>query len=318
MKFAIEDVIVTASALAAFASVLAVGLPFLRGERFESRLRTVSERRRELANRRKESYSTRNKLQFGGGSKWKELAIKRFKLQDLLEAKELRMQLARAGRRGQRAVVNFLFTRISMPIALFIGSLLYAFMALSDRPLALRMLVIIVATGAGNYLPQILLRNQITKRQLKLQRAYPDALDLIVICVESGMSVEAAFTKVTEQMIEGAPEVAEEFGLTTAELAFLNDRRQALENLADRTGLPAFKSLSTTLQQSEKYGTPVAVGLRVLGKESRDSRMAAAEKKAAALPPKLTVPMIVFFLPVLFLIIAGPAVIQVMATIKGH
>jgi len=314
MKFDIEYVIVAASALAAFASVIAVGLPFLRGDRFESRLKSVSERRRELSNRRKETYQTRNKLQLGGGSKWKELAIRRFRLQDLLEAKELRIQLARAGKRGQRAVVNFLFTRISIPISMLIGSLIYTSIVLADRPLATRLLLVIVATGIGNYLPQILLRNQITKRQQKLQRAYPDALDLIVICVESGMSIEVAFTKVTEQMMEGAPEIAEEFGLTTAELAFLSDRRQALENLAERTGLPAFKSLSTTLQQSEKYGTPVAVGLRVLSKESRDSRMAAAEKKAAALPPKLTVPMIVFFLPVLFLIIAGPAVIQVMAT----
>jgi tight adherence protein C len=305
MQFHIEYVIVAASALAAFASVIAVGLPFLRGDRFESRLKSVSERRRELSNRRKETYQTRNKLQLGGGSKWKELAIRRFRLQDLLEAKELRIQLARAGKRGQRAVVNFLFTRISIPISMLIGSLIYTSIVLADRPLATRLLLVIVATGIGNYLPQILLRNQITKRQQKLQRAYPDALDLIVICVESGMS---------EQMMEGAPEIAEEFGLTTAELAFLSDRRQALENLAERTGLPAFKSLSTTLQQSEKYGTPVAVGLRVLSKESRDSRMAAAEKKAAALPPKLTVPMIVFFLPVLFLIIAGPAVIQVMAT----
>lgn len=316
MKFDIEYIIVAASAFAAFASVIAVGLPFLRGDRFESRLKSVSERRRELAHHRKDAYQTRNKLQLGSGSKWKEFAIRRFKLQDLLEAKKLRVDLARAGRRGQRAVVNFLFTRISMPIALLIFSLIYTSTVFADRPLAMRLMIVIIATGLGNYLPQILLRNQITKRQQKLQRSYPDALDLIVICVESGMSIEAAFTKVTEQMIEGAPEIAEEFGLTTAELAFLSDRRQALENLADRTGLPAFKSLSTTLQQSEKYGTPVAVGLRVLSKESRDSRMAAAEKKAAALPPKLTVPMILFFLPVLFLIIAGPAVIQVMATLQ--
>lgn len=316
MKFEIENVIVAASALAAFASVLAVGLPFLRGDRFESRLKSVSDRRRELAHRRKEVYQTRSKLQLTNTSKWKELAIRRFRLQDLLEAKNLKIQLSQAGRRGQRAVVNFLFTRISAPIAMLVGSLIYTSITLSDRTLAMRMMVVIVATGIGNYLPQVLLRNQITKRQQKLQRAYPDALDLIIICVESGMSIEAAFTKVTEQMIEGTPEIAEEFGLTTAELAFLNNRRQALDNLAERTGLQSFKSLSTTLQQSEKYGTPIAVGLRVLGKESRDSRMAAAEKKAAALPPKLTVPMILFFLPVLFLVIAGPAVIQVMATLN--
>jgi len=317
MKFDISEIFVFAAALAAFASVIAVGLPFFRGDRFETRLKSVSERRRELASRRKELYQTRSKLQLGTGSKWKELAIRRFRLQDLLEAKQMRIQLAQAGRRGQRAVVNFLFTRISMPLALFIASLIYSSIALAESPLAVRMLVIIGATGLGNYLPQIMLRNAITKRQQKLSRSYPDALDLIVICVESGMSIEAAFTKVTEQMIQGSPEIAEEFGLTTAELAFLNDRRQALENLAERTGLPAFKSLSTTLQQSEKYGTPVAVGLRVLARESRDTRMAAAEKKAAALPPKLTVPMILFFLPVLFLIIAGPAAIQVMQTM-GH
>ncbi len=293
-----------------------MGLPFLRGDRFESRLKSVAERRRELSHRRKDSYLTRSKLQLGSSSKWKEMAIRQFKLENLLEAKALRIQLAQAGRRGQRAVVNFLFTRISVPIAMLIGSLIYTQIVLGDRPLATRLLLVTVATGLGNYLPQIMLKNQIAKRQKKLQRSYPDALDLIVICVESGMSIEAAFTKVTEQMIEGAPEIAEEFGLTTAELAFLSDRRQALENLADRTGLPAFKSLSTTLQQSEKYGTPVAVGLRVLSKESREARMAAAEKKAAALPPKLTVPMITFFLPVLFLIIAGPAVIQVMATLS--
>ncbi len=318
MKFDIESLIMGFAALAAFGSILAVGLPFLRGERFESRLRTINNRRQELSTQRRESFNTRNKLKLGDGSKWKHLAIRGFRLQDLLEAKELRQQLARAGRRGQRAVVNFVFTRVAAPIGALIGSLLYTSIVLSGKPFLTRMFIVLVVTTIGNYLPVLLLKNAVTKRQQKLQRAYPDALDLVVICVESGMSVEAAFNKVTEQMMEGAPEVAEEFGLTTAELAFLSDRRQAFDNLAERTGLPAFKSLSTTLQQSEKYGTPIAVGLRVLGKESRESRMAAAEKKAAALPPKLTVPMILFFLPVLFIVIGGPAVIQVMATLSHH
>jgi tight adherence protein C len=130
------------------------------------------------------------------------------------------------------------------------------------------------------------------------------------------MSVEAAFNKVTEQMLESSPLMAEEMGLTAAELAFISERRVAYENLTERTGLPGFKSLSSTLMQSEKYGTPVAAGLRVLAQENRDIRMAAAEKKAASLPAKLTVPMIVFFLPVLFLVIAGPAGIQVAALMK--
>ncbi len=316
MRFDLEQLIIICAALAAFASIIAVCLPFLRGERFESRLKSITDRRRELARQRREAFQTRGKLQIDGGSKWKHLTIRGFKLQELLQAKDLRLQLARAGRRGQKAVVNFVFTRVAMPLILLIVSLFYASTALVEKPVVMRLGAVLLATAVGNYLPLILLRNAITKRQQKLQRAYPDALDLIVICVESGMSIEAAFAKVTEQMIDGAPEIAEEFGLATAELAFLTDRRQAFDNLAERTGLPAFKSLSTTLQQSEKYGTPVAVGLRVLAKESRETRMAAAEKKAAALPPKLTVPMILFFLPVLFIVIGGPAVIQIIDVMR--
>ncbi|MET1029203.1 MAG: type II secretion system F family protein, partial [Dongiaceae bacterium] len=300
----------------AFASVIAAGLPFLRGDRFEGRLKSITERRRQLAKQQKDALQTRGKLQLGGGTRLQHLMIKGFKLQDLLEAKELRNKLAQAGRRGQRAVASFLFARIATPLSLLIISLLYVAIVFPDKPLVLRLLMVIVATGFGNYLPIILLGNRIKKRQLKLQRSYPDALDLIVICVESGLSIEAAFAKVTDQMTEGSPEIGEEFALTTAELAFLSDRRQAFDNLAQRTGLPAFNSLSTTLQQSEKYGTPVAVGLRVLAQEVREGRMAAAEKKAAALPPKLTVPMIVFFLPVLFLIIGSPAVMQIMDVMK--
>ncbi len=161
------------------------------------------------------------------------------------------------------------------------------------------------------YLPSLLLSNAIQKRQKILRRAFPDTLDLMVICVESGLSIEATFQRVTEEIVESAPPLAEEIALTSAELAFLGDRRLAYDNLAERTGLPGFKSLCTTLLQSERYGTPLAVALRVLSQENRETRMAAAEKKAAMLPAKLTVPMIVFFLPVLFMIIIGPAAIQV-------
>jgi tight adherence protein C len=163
-----------------------------------------------------------------------------------------------------------------------------------------------------------MLTNTITKRQQALSRSFPDALDLMVICVEAGVSIEAAFQRVTEEMVESTPVIAEEIALTSAELAFLGDRRQAYENLAERTGLPAIKSLCTALLQSERYGTPVSVALRVLAQENREARMAAAEKKAAALPAKLTVPMIIFFLPVLFMVIIGPAAIQVSRILGGH
>jgi len=157
------------------------------------------------------------------------------------------------------------------------------------------------------------LKNAITRRQTSIKRAFPDALNLLLICVESGMSVEAAFRRVSEEVGSQSVPLAEEFTLTTAELSYLPERRQAYENLAQRTGLDGVKAVCIALQQAERYGTPLGMTLRVLAQENRDMRMSEAEKKAAALPPKLTVPMIVFFLPVLFIVILGPAAIRVMA-----
>ena len=165
-------------------------------------------------------------------------------------------------------------------------------------------------------LPNLFIKNKITKRQASINRAFPDALDLMLICVESGMSLEATFKRVSEEVGAQSIELAEELTLATAELSYLSDRRQTFENLAKRVPLEGMKSLCLALQQSERFGTPVAQTLRVIAQENRDQRMTAAEKKAAALPPKLTVPMIVFFLPVLFVVILGPAVIKVMATFK--
>ena len=145
-----------------------------------------------------------------------------------------------------------------------------------------------------------------------MQRAFPDSLDLMLICVESGMSIEQAMRKVSEEVGQQSVAAAEEFALTTAELSYLQDRRVAYENLAKRTGLEGVKAVTAALIQAERYGTPRAHALRVMAQENRDRRMSEAEKKAAALPPKLTVPMIVFFLPVLFVVILGPAVIRVM------
>ena len=148
-------------------------------------------------------------------------------------------------------------------------------------------------------------------RQTSITKAFPDALDMLLICVQSGMSAEAAFGKVAEEMGPQSLELAEELSLTTAELSYLQERRQAYENLGKRTGIAGVKAVATALTQAERYGTPVGQALRVMAKENRDMRMSEAEKKAAALPPKLTVPMIVFFLPVLFVVILGPALIQV-------
>jgi len=233
-----------------------------------------------------------------------------------MEAKALKAQLAQAGWRGQAAPLTFIFARVALPVGLLALGLIYATTLFNEQPLIVRAMILAVAMAIGALLPNIWLTNAVQKRQMALGRAFPDALDLIVICVDAGLSVETALGRVTEEMMISAPEMAEEIGLTAAELAFLADRRHAWENFAERTGLAQVKSLSTALIQSEKYGTPVAQALKVISQENREGRMAAAEKKAAALPAKLTVPMIVFFLPVLFLIIAGPAAIQVSGMMK--
>ena len=242
--------------------------------------------------------------------------INLFKMENLLQAKELRIQLQQAGGRHPSTPVRFIFARIAAPIVLLIGGYLYMSIALPNKSAELHIGVAIAAAAFGYVFPNLWLRNGIHKRQAALRRAFPDTLDLMVICVEAGMSIEAAFQKVTEEMAESAPELSEEIGITAAELAFLGDRRVAFDNLAIRTGLRSFKSLSTTLVQAEKYGTPIAVGLRTISQENREERMMAAEKKAASLPAKLTVPMIVFFLPVLFIVIIVPIVIKVSATFK--
>ncbi|MEM8920855.1 MAG: type II secretion system F family protein, partial [Pseudomonadota bacterium] len=169
---------------------------------------------------------------------------------------------------------------------------------------------VVFAAAAGFYAPNMYLENVATKRRTSIMRVFPDSLDMLLICVESGMSIEQAFARVGEEIGVASPELAEELALTTAELSYLQERRTAYYNLAERTNHPGVKGVSTALVQAEKYGTPLGQALRVMAKENRELRITEAEKKAAALPAKLTVPMIVFFLPVLFLVILGPAYVK--------
>ncbi len=224
-------------------------------------------------------------------------------------------KLRMAGYRGDAAIVTFLAVQIITPFIMLLVSSFYIFVVLPlPYPLILKLAVILTLTGFGYFVPAIYVQNKIAKRQQAMQRAWPDALDLMLICVESGMSVEASFRKVSEEIASASIELAEELALTTAELSYLQDRRQAFDNLGARTGLDVVKSVVTSLNQAEKHGTSVGRSLRVLAQESRDMRISLAEKKAASLPPKLTVPMILFFLPVLFAVIITPAAIQVMNT----
>jgi tight adherence protein C len=213
--------------------------------------------------------------------------------------------------------VTHLFFRMVSPVAAFLFTAFYVFVVLKlAYPASVKLGFCIGAAYLGMHLPWMLLKSKIQKRQLSIKRAFPDTLDLLLICVESGMSIEAAFRKVSEEIGSQSVALAEELTLTTAELSYLPDRRQAYENLARRTDLEGVKSVCMALQQAERYGTPLATMLRTMAQENRDMRMSEAEKKAAGLPPKLTVPMILFFLPVLFIVILGPAVIKVLA-IRG-
>lgn len=235
------------------------------------------------------------------------------KLDEALASTELKEALAQAGHRHQNALVIFLFTRFALAIGLFGGAVLVISMWKDfPYPLPVKALIMAAAGAIGFYLPKVFVTNAAQKRQVELNRGFADALDLMVICVEGGLSVEGAFDRVTEEIADKSPTLAQEFGLTSAELAYLGDRHKAYANFADRTGLPAIKSLATTLVQSEKYGTPVGQALKVLSQERREERMAMAEKKGASLPAMLTVPMILFFLPPLFMVVIGPAAISIM------
>jgi len=243
--------------------------------------------------------------------------VERFNLSNLLGEETMRSLLVQAGYRGEGPYVVFLFFRMVAPLAMLAITAFYVFVLLKlDYPWTVNVGICITATYLGIYLPNLFVRNRISRRQLSINRAFPDALDLMLICVESGMSLETTFQRVSQEIGTQSIELAEELTLATAELSYLSDRRQTFENLAKRVPLDGVKSLCLALQQSEKFGTPVAQTLRVIAQENRDQRMTAAEKKAAALPPQLTVPMILFFLPVLFVVILGPAIIKVMDTWK--
>jgi tight adherence protein C len=217
-----------------------------------------------------------------------------------------------AGYRGQQAEIAFLFFRLVAPLATLLLAVLYLFILNAwDQSVLIRLGAMLIAVYLGVKTPEIFLSNAIKKRQLSIRMAWPDALDLLLICVESGMSIEAAFRRVSAEVGTQSIALAEELTLTTAELSYLSERRLAFENLGNRTGLESVKAVMTALIQAERYGTQLGQALRVLSQESRDQRMNEAEKKAAALPPKLTVPMILFFLPVLFVVIMTPAIIQV-------
>ena len=310
----VKTVTMVLAAVAAGATVLTLAMPLLAGDSLGKRMKSVALEREKLRQRERERLAHGEKINLRTSPKqYMQTIVKNFNLAKWVGQEEARLKLVQAGYRGQAPYVTYLFFRMVTPAVSVIFAAVYLFIVLNfDQPPMVKIGMCIAAAYIGMHLPLMFLKSKIQRRQLSIKRAFPDSLDLLLICVESGMSVEAAFKKVSDEIGSQSIPLAEELTLTTAELSYLQDRRMAYENLAKRTDLDGVKSVCMALQQAERYGTPLANALRVMAQDNRDMRMSEAEKKAAGLPPKLTVPMILFFLPVLFVVILGPAAIKVM------
>lgn len=317
MDILTPDVLITAVAgLVAFFTVFAVWQALIRRDPLSSRARSLGQHRDTLragmlkanANRfrRVETMTIMRKVTE---------RLNLLKGEHVAKAAEKLMQ---AGWRSKDAVVVFLFLKLSLPFVLggIAALFVYGFDILQGPPMV-KLLVAMVAVTAGAYMPEVAVRHVVKKRRVQLQRGLPDALDLLVICAESGLALDAALTRVSREMARSAPELADELSLTAVELGFQPERRIALTNLIKRTELPSIRGVVNTLMQTEKYGTPLAQSLRVLASEYRDERMLKAEEKAAKLPATLTVPLIVFILPTLFIVLLGPAVLKAIDGLGG-
>jgi tight adherence protein C len=303
------------AAVAASATAYTLIMPLFAGESLSKRMKAVANERERIRQRERERLGKTEKVSLRQTPKQLvSKVVDDFNLTKWLAQESALEKLVMAGYRGHAPYVTFLFARAVMPIVMLVGSVLYVFVISHlQKSMPVKIGICVACAYGGLQAPMLFLKNAISKRQLQIKRAFPDALDLLLICIESGMSVEAAFRKVATEIVTQSIALSEEFTLTTAELSYLQDRKVAYENLAKRTGLEGVKSVCLALQQAERYGTPLGASLRVMAQENRDMRMNEAEKKAAALPPKLTVPMILFFLPVLFVVILGPTGIKIAA-----
>jgi tight adherence protein C len=314
-----EFLVVAFSAIAAFATVVTLGLPYLAADRLAARMKSVASRREQLRQRQFEALAqgtAKGQLRHQSVGFMKQI-VDKYDLRKLLESPGMKEKLARAGYRGQAPFFTFLFFRFAMPPMVLFASSAFLFGAANlNWSVSSKLIAAVASALVGYYLPDVFLSNRIAKRMESIMRAFPDALDLLLICVESGMSIEAAIQRVSQEVGTQSAELAEELALTTAELSYLPNRRQAFQNLASRCAHSGVKAVAAALIQSEKYGTPVGQALRVTAQENREMRMSEAERKAASLPAKLTVPMITFFLPCLFVVIMGPAVLKIMGYVK--
>lgn len=306
------------AAAATVSGILVISWPYLVGDRVGARMRRLASEREQIRRDARSTGAPRDAvsdIRRRGGSLLRRM-FDRLGLDRTAGAAATVQKLQTAGLRSRSAPAVYLAARAICPVVASAAAFLFQITGESTAALGAQTMSLTAAAGVlGFFVPTIYLKNRIQKRQQAMQRAWPDALDLMLICVQSGMAIEPALQKVSEEIGAQSIDLAEELSLTTAEMSFLPDRMQAYANLARRTGLDCVHAFVTTLKQAEKQGASVSRALRVLAQESRDTRLSLAEKKAAALPPKLTVPMIVFFLPILFVVIVTPAAIQLLDAI---
>jgi tight adherence protein C len=309
-----DSTVAVLAGILVFISIVALGNALVPHDPMAARLRSHQKRREQLRTAFLSGNTVNDRKRASVGALKR--ILDRMKLLRGDEARKTSDQLAQAGWRSRDAIVIYLGLRLALP---FVGALAAFFALLSFMPEATgtnKLLGVLVAGVLGGFAPVLGLRQAVKRRQTRLRRQLPDGLDLLVICAEAGLSLDAGLTRVSRELGLSAPDLADELGLTSVELGFLPNRRQALMNLAKRTDLPSIRGVVNTLVQTERYGTPLAHSLRVLSAEFREERMLKAEEKAAKLPAVLTVPMILFILPTLFIVLIGPAIVQVMATLK--
>tara|TARA_R110002126_G_scaffold10533_21_gene48487 strand:+ start:4974 stop:5948 length:975 start_codon:yes stop_codon:yes gene_type:complete len=311
----IEGYIVAMAALTALANAYLVYRVMLVRDPLGPRLKAMKQRRETL---RADLSAPRRRAPRDRSMGFMKDVVGRLNLLKTREAKKASDRLLQAGYRSPDAVTVYFFLKLALPFAFGASALIAIYIVkLVELEGMLRMLVCMGAVVIGAYGPELYLKNAISKRKARLQKGLPDALDLLVICAEAGQSLDGALTRVARELGHSFPDISDELALTAMELGLLPERREALDNLNRRTDLPGIRGVVNTLLQTEKYGTPLAQSLRVLSGEFRNERMMKAEEKAARLPATMTVPMIIFILPPLFVVLIGPAVVRVIDLMKG-
>lgn len=309
-----DDAMIMTAALAAVATVFAVWHGLLMRDPTAARIKELARRRDSLMSDLKTPgrHHMRSK-----GIGLMHHVVSKLKLLRNDKARAAADKLAKAGHRSRDALVAYLFLKLCLP-AVFGGSSAFLFYAVGaySLPPVTRLVVVMGTMVAGLFVPDIYLKNATDKRRDQLRKGLPDALDLMVICAEAGLSLDSALKRTAKEMALSSPEIADEFGLTSVEIGFLPDRTQALKNLTRRCDFPGIRGFVSTLIQSERYGTPLAQSLRVLSAEYRNERLMKAEEKAARLPAVMTLPLIMFVMPPLFVVLIAPAILRIIDNMR--